>query len=236
MSVTRQPHTSSKKERAISRSHRFSRLPVLLALALLLAAGGESYVVRVTRVFDGDSFEALYDNKVPVGKGVRLFGVDAPEKGQPYYLIARDFTSKLIYQKNVTIIPRDTDKYGRVVADVILPDGRSLNEELVKAGLAWWYRQYAPDNKKLAGLEAAARTGKAGLWSESNPIPPWDWRHKNETVTVNDAGGFCASRNSKVYHACSCETVSTINPENLVRFKTEQEAQKSGRHRCKCQK
>jgi micrococcal nuclease len=48
----------------------------------------------------------------------------------------------------------------------MLPDGRSLNHELVAAGMAWWYRQYAKDDVSLAKLEAEAKAAKRGLWSD----------------------------------------------------------------------
>ena len=71
---------------------------------------------------------------------------------------------------------RGTDRFGRLIADVLLPDGRSLNRELVKAGLAWWYRRYAADDWLLKELEAAARTARRGLWVDAKPVPPWEWR------------------------------------------------------------
>jgi len=73
----------------------------------------------------------------------------------------------------VTVKPRDRDRYERTVGDVLLPDGRSLNHELVKAGLAWWYRKYAPDDEPLKQLERGARGAEHGLWADKNPIPPW---------------------------------------------------------------
>jgi micrococcal nuclease len=57
-----------------------------------------------------------------------------------------------------------------------LPDGRNLNQELVRAGLAWWYRQYAKRDQVLAALEQEARAAKRGLWVEASPVPPWEWR------------------------------------------------------------
>ena len=59
---------------------------------------------------------------------------------------------------------------------MILPDGRVLNRELVKAGFAWWYRKYAPGNKALEQLEREAQEAKRGLWAEPEPVPPWEWR------------------------------------------------------------
>ena len=68
-----------------------------------------------------------------------------------------------------------TDRYGRLVAPVILPDGRDLSVELVKAGLAWHYKKYS-DDEELARLEVEARKASRGLWSEPEPVPPWEWR------------------------------------------------------------
>ena len=51
-----------------------------------------------------------------------------------------------------------------------------MNDELVRAGLAWWFRKYAPKDEQLATLEAEAEREKRGLWVEPDPIPPWEWR------------------------------------------------------------
>jgi micrococcal nuclease len=59
---------------------------------------------------------------------------------------------------------KDYDRYGRTVADLILPDGRNLNREIVKAGFAWWYRKYAPRDREIEALESDARAAKRGLW------------------------------------------------------------------------
>ena len=70
----------------------------------------------------------------------------------------------------------DRDQYGRLVGVVELPNGDSLNEALVEAGLAWWYRRYAPDDATLEKLEERAREAGRGLWSDSEVVAPWDWR------------------------------------------------------------
>jgi hypothetical protein len=71
---------------------------------------------------------------------------------------------------------RDNDRYGRVVAEIILPDGRNLNHEIVRAGFAWWYRAYARGDGDLERLEREARDARRGLWADSAPVPPWEWR------------------------------------------------------------
>ncbi|MBV8616540.1 MAG: thermonuclease family protein, partial [Acetobacteraceae bacterium] len=62
------------------------------------------------------------------------------------------------------------------------PDGRSMNREMVRQGLAWWFRRYAPRDAELARLEAEAKTAWIGLWSQPKPVPPWEWR-RGEGVT-----------------------------------------------------
>jgi endonuclease YncB( thermonuclease family) len=105
---------------------------------------------------------------------VRLHGVDTPEKAQAFGTQAQKFTSDLAFQRDVTVDVHTTDRYSRLVGEGLLPDGRSLNQELVKAGMAWWYRQHAPNDTTLAQLEAEARTAKRGLWADANPVPPWE--------------------------------------------------------------
>ena len=68
------------------------------------------------------------------------------------------------------------DKYGRTLAEVTLPDGKSFNQEIVRSGYAWWFRRYSND-EVLKQLEEEARTAKRGLWADEAPLPPWEFRH-----------------------------------------------------------
>ncbi len=110
------------------------------------------------------------------GKRIRLHGIDCPEKRQAFGNRAKQFTSALVFGNTVTVQVMDRDRYGRTVAEVLLPDGRSLNRELVKAGFAWWYWRYAPDDATLAQLEREARGAQRGLWADPHAVPPWEWR------------------------------------------------------------
>jgi micrococcal nuclease len=146
----------------------------LLLLLLCLAAGAEREKKgRVISVIDGDSLVVQAGRKKIE---IRLFGIDCPEHDQPYGGQARRFTERAASGKDVTFVSHEMDRYGRLVAEVVLPGGRSLNHELVKAGLAWWYREYAPDDRQLKALEQEARAAKRGLWRDPNPTPPWEWR------------------------------------------------------------
>lgn len=107
---------------------------------------------------------------------IRLHGIDCPERGQPYSRQAKKFAANAVFGKTVTARVMDIDRYGRVVAEVFLPDGRSLNREIVRAGFAWWYRQYAPSDRQLERLETEAKQARPGLWADATSIQPWLWR------------------------------------------------------------
>lgn len=78
-------------------------------------------------------------------------------------------------RKGVQVSVVDKDNYGRSVAWVSV-DGKSLNRELLVAGLAWWYKWYAQSETELGNLEQNARQNGIGIWSKPNPIPPWEFR------------------------------------------------------------
>ena len=138
--------------------------PLFLVFVITLPARGSEFSARVVGISDGDTITVLTADKTQ--QRIRLFGIDAPETGQDFGGRAKQAASGLAFGKQVTVRVRDKDRYGRTVAEVILPDGRSLNHELVKDGLAWWYRSYAPTDTELARLESEARTAKRGLWSQ----------------------------------------------------------------------
>lgn len=133
-----------------------------------------SWVGKCVGVTDGDTIRVMHERRE---EKIRLFGIDCPERGQDYGSSARRFTAKMAFGKLVQVTQVSRDRYGRVVAWVEV-DGQSINKELVRAGLAWWYRRYAKNRHELAELEAEARTNKTGLWSQKNPVPPWEFRPK----------------------------------------------------------
>ncbi len=132
----------------------------------------------VERVFDGDSMLIASEGRVV---HVRLYGVDCPEKGQSYAKKARSRTRALMAGRRVRIEQRvASDRYGRVIAEVFLPNGRSIGRVLVREGLAWHYRKYAPQDRDLAQREKRARAEHRGLWSRPHPVAPWIYRHRVE--------------------------------------------------------
>lgn len=131
------------------------------------------FAAKVIGIIDGDTIEVLENNR-PIR--IRLAEIDCPESHQDFGQKAKTFTSELVFDKDVKVLVKDIDRYGRTVAEIILPDGRSLNRELISAGLAWWYQRYSSD-QSLNELQSQAKSAKRGLWSSDNPIPPWDFRH-----------------------------------------------------------
>ena len=133
----------------------------------------------VIAVADGDSLE------IAAGDGshrrARLYGVDCPESRQEGGSAATAFAESLAAQSVVETLVMDTDRYDRDVVIVTLPDGRVLNEELVRAGHAWVYRQHckAPQCASWNRLEEQARREKRGLWGKAGPEPPWRWRGRH---------------------------------------------------------
>jgi len=153
----------------------FSGIALLILLYLPATVAYADFSGKVVNVSDGDTIEVLHENKA---KRIRLYGIDCPEKGQAYGTRAKQATSALIYGKDVTLHTHDQDQYGLTVAEVILSNGTNISHELVKDGWCWWYRQYAPADTTLIGLEIKARADKRGLWADPNPhpVPPWRWR------------------------------------------------------------
>ena len=144
---------------------------VLLGSSVSLATEFNGKVVGVK---DGDSLVIRQDSGVAVE--IRLWGIDAPEKRQAYSNASKQHISSLIFGKRVKVLVRDTDRYGRTVAEIILADGRNVNQEMVKAGYAWWFRKYAPNDDTLANLESEARRAKRELWADPYAVPPWEYR------------------------------------------------------------
>jgi endonuclease YncB( thermonuclease family) len=108
---------------------------------------------------------------------LRLQDIDVLGTGQYFGARAKQAAFEMAFGRQITVREMDKDRYGRTVAEIMLPDGRTLNRELVRVGMAWWYRIYAPADRDLASLGAGAKSAKRGFWAQANPVPPWGWRN-----------------------------------------------------------
>lgn len=150
-------------------------LPITLAEAQIFEG-------RVVRISDGDTL-ILLDGSNRQQK-IRLSGIDAPEKGQPYGTASKRVLADLVYGRTVISQCIKRDKYERHVCRILLY-GLDVNLEQVRKGYAWHYRKYQdeqPLSDRLVYSEAEkkARSARIGLWSDKNPLAPWDFRKEKK--------------------------------------------------------
>jgi micrococcal nuclease len=119
-----------------------------------------AFIARVEHVVDGDTIDVRHrDGSLT---RIRVHGIDCPERGKPFSNVARNFTRSMVFGKDVRIVVKDIDRYGRRVGQVRIGD-QDLAESLVDAGLAWQFHRYS-DDPRLEFLERAARESRRGLW------------------------------------------------------------------------
>lgn len=150
-------------------------LEVYLIVLISVASGiAEDFDGRVLAVNEGDT---LTVERAGERLTIRVSDIDAPELGQPYGPEALAFTRRLVLGKAVRVqlaplLDGGAIRRGRVT----LANGSSLSHELLRAGLAWWDRTTTPNDDSLWKLEREARIEQRGLWTDADPIPPWEWR------------------------------------------------------------
>ena len=106
---------------------------------------------------------------------IRLAGIDAPEKAQPFGQRSKDTLSDLCYMVNAKITPHAKDRYKRTVADVECR-GKDAGQHLVYSGMAWVYEKYDKGYDHLYPLQDAAIKARRGLWQPGDAVAPWAWR------------------------------------------------------------
>jgi micrococcal nuclease len=146
---------------------------VIAWLGLTAPAAAQTLTGTVVAVHDGDTISIRTSSSTV---RVRLYGIDCPEYQQPFSARARQFTSRMVFSREVTVRGEGTDKYDRLLGRVFV-DGVELNEALVRNGLAWHY-EIRVNDRALADAERHARAAKVGIWSQPNPVPPWRWRRE----------------------------------------------------------
>jgi endonuclease YncB( thermonuclease family) len=150
------------------------------ALALCWGASASAFALhgRVVRVSDGDSITVLSSGHQTYK--IRLAGIDAPERGQPWASRSRQHLATLIFGREVEVDAGKTDRYGRTLGKVLV-EGRDAGLLLIQAGLAWHYKTYQHeqargDRQSYAQAENEARARGEGLWADPSAVPPWEFR------------------------------------------------------------
>ena len=154
-------------------------ISLLLTLLFAFACNAETITGNVVGVADGDTITVLDADKVQ--HKIRLAGIDAPEKKQAFGNRSKESLSDMVFDKTVNVETEKRDRYGRQIGKVLV-NGQDVNLVQVERGMAWFYRQYqreqSPNDRKLyEAAEDAAKAGRRGLWRDSEPVPPWDFRH-----------------------------------------------------------
>ncbi|MGJ0148650.1 thermonuclease family protein [Campylobacter lari] len=133
----------------------------LFAFACILNYDGGSHInAKVSRVIDGDTIEAKFEDEE---LKIRLFGIDAPESDQAYGKMATQFLNAIVLNKEVVL---------NVLAIMYLND-KDINQVMVKNGFAWAYEYYSD---LYVNEQNYAKENKKGLWVGENPIEPYKWR------------------------------------------------------------
>lgn len=127
---------------------------------------------EVVGISDGDTLTLV---KERTQYKIRLAGIDAPEKAQPFGQKSKQSLSNFCFSKIATVDVVDTDRYGRYVG-VVTCERINANDAQVQAGMAWVYRKYAKGFGHLYALEDEAKGNQRGLWADKHPVEPWVWR------------------------------------------------------------
>ncbi len=129
---------------------------------------GQRVTAEVVGVADGDTITVRIPQRRQTVR-VRVHGIDAPERGEPFSTRARNFTRVTVFSRQVVVEGRDVDQYGRLVARIrVGPD--DLSAMLLEAGLACHYRRYSSD-PVLEAAERRARSAGAGFWAAGATKP-----------------------------------------------------------------
>jgi len=164
---------------------------------------------KVVSISDGDTIKVLLDQ---TQHKIRLDHIDAPESHQDFGTKAKHVLGDKIHGREVKVVWKARDKYGRILGVVYL-DERNINLEMVREGFAWHFVKYSKD-VEYAKAEKEAREKKLGLWAMPNPIPPWDFRKgkgiEDPNAEETDPAKFTVyvASGGKKYHTATCRSVA----------------------------
>jgi len=196
----------------------------------------------VTEITDGDTVTA----KLPDGfkHSIRLAGIDAPESSQAFGAQSTAHLSELISGKAVMLQCSGDRSYGRMICKILLSDGEDVCLDMVKAGMAWHYKQYqdeqtADERVSYAAAECIAMKARVGLWSDPHPVQPQDFRHGTVSPILLDAQGcrissepvsgpVVGNERSHIFEWPQCPYYASISPDNRVPFASPQAAEAAG--------
>ena len=185
--------------------------PFLTILTLLFAftASAFEFTGKVVSVADGDTITVLYGKKE---YKIRFQHIDCPESSQAFGTKAKQVLSNKVFGKTVTVRWTEKDRYERILGDVYIGK-RRINAEMVQEGMAWHYKFFSKD-ATIAAAQTKAKAGKVGLWSQPDPVAPWEFRRKKSSTSkappekgTNTTKVF-TTKSGKKYHRDGCNSLS----------------------------
>ena len=163
----RQREKDSQLSKSVNTKKVMTAMRNLICFLLLLSGCVHAEVItgKVIGVMDGDTIEVLSQGNST--RRIRLEGIDAPEKAQPFGARSKQHLSETVFGKLVEVQSNKIDKYGRTVGKVLV-GCKHANLEQVRAGFAWHYKEYQKeqspfDRSAYANAEISARNAKSGL-------------------------------------------------------------------------
>lgn len=213
---------------------------IIICILLNLAINADTFEGKVIKITDGDTVHVLDVSHHK--EKIRLAGIDTPERKQPFGGKAKRHLASMIGNKTVTVEYSKRDRYGRIVGK-ILYQGKDINLEMVRAGLAWHYKKYQKEQSKLdrnlyAAADSFVKTNEIGLFKEKNAVPPWKWRKNKKNLlntkpvikaqllkSVNSNITVWVNLKSKKYH---CPDTRYYGNTKRGKMMPESEALKSG--------
>lgn len=223
---------------------------ILMFVLLLTGCSSNTSETTIVEVVDGDTIKVNINGKI---ESVRFLLVDTPEMGkrpQPFAEEAKNFIEELLSEDTVILEKdnSDRDKYGRLLMYVYTSGGKSVQEELLKEGLARVAYVYAPNTKyvdKYDAIQKEAQNNDVGIWSIENYAQD-DGFHmevfatkqggetrKASTSFSPDNNGNCNGKikgnqgsNGWIYHVPDGAYYNNTKAEEC--FDTEQAAKKAG--------
>lgn len=157
----------------------------LLVLLFSFSSWGQTQILngQVVGVTDGDTIKFLTDTQQQIK--VRLYGIDAPEKAQGFGNQSKQKLSQLTFGKKIQLEVVDTDRYHRHVG-ILRINNQNINEKMIDSGLAHVYETYCKKDfcAKWKIKQDKAKQEKLGLWSQTSPIEPWNFRRAGRSIAA----------------------------------------------------
>jgi endonuclease YncB( thermonuclease family) len=177
-----------------------NNIRLLICSAIFCISGwaqSAEFTTKVIAVLDGDT--VLVRRASGLVK-IRLAEIDAPEKAQTFGETSKQSLSGMVLGKQVKIVSQAVDQYGRLVAHLSV-DGLEVNAEQIRRGMAWEYSNFH-SNKILIALQNEAQQAPRGLWAQSNPTPPWEWRKLHPSTGLITSAPATTNQIAKLNAGC----------------------------------